>query len=289
MKLAWLTDLHLNFLNKTQRKKFIDTVRSSETDAVLIGGDIGESNTLIEYLREFEQHLNQDIYFILGNNDYYRGSIEQVRLDISNISNNSKKLNWLPNIGIKELTSKTALIGHGAWADGRLGDFINSDLVLNDYIWIKEFNPSLFMLSDGKDIKSSHPTSSVSIEPHVKIGRLKTMNRLGDEAAQHVQKFLLKALEFYDRVIFLTHVPPFKESCLYRKSYSEAEALPHYSCKAVGDVIVQIMEQHSEKHLTVLCGHTHTKCELSVLPNLLVLTGAAQYSNPEIQKVFEIS
>jgi len=43
MKLAWLTDIHLNFLKKDRRKQFFDSIINSYCDAVLISGDIAEA------------------------------------------------------------------------------------------------------------------------------------------------------------------------------------------------------------------------------------------------------
>ena len=35
--------------------------------------------------------------------------------------------------------------------------------------------------------------------------------------------------------------------------------------------------------MTVLCGHTHGKGEVQILPNLIVKTGGADYGKPELQ------
>lgn len=43
MKLAWLTDLHLNFLAPEQRQHFLGTIAASDADALAIGGDIAEA------------------------------------------------------------------------------------------------------------------------------------------------------------------------------------------------------------------------------------------------------
>ena len=40
--------------------------------------------------------------------------------------------------------------------------------------------------------------------------------------------------------------------------------------------------------MTVLCGHTHSPGEAQVLPNLLVLTGGAEYGRPEVQRVLTV-
>jgi hypothetical protein len=57
----------------------------------------------------------------------------------------------------------------------------------------------------------------------------------------------------------------------------------------VGDVLVDTMPQHSECDLTVLCGHTHSPDEETILPHLVVKTGEAVYGCPRIQERIAIS
>lgn len=71
-KLVWLTDIHLNFLNKKERELFYNEILTKNCDAVLISGDIAEATCLIEVLNEMADQLKKLIYFILGNHDYYR-------------------------------------------------------------------------------------------------------------------------------------------------------------------------------------------------------------------------
>lgn len=60
-----------------------------------------------------------------------------------------------------------------------------------------------------------------------------------------------------------------------------------FSCKAMGDVLAEVMLKNPEKQMTVLCGHTHGSGNAQILPNLMVHTGSARYGYPKIQKVFE--
>lgn len=52
MKLAWLTDIHLNFLDNDARRKFYDEILITPFDALLISGDIAEAHCLIDLLCE---------------------------------------------------------------------------------------------------------------------------------------------------------------------------------------------------------------------------------------------
>jgi len=71
-------------------------------------------------------------------------------------------------------------------------------------------------------------------------------------------------------VIVLTHVLPFKESCWHEGEITADDWLPHFSCKAVGDVLIEFMAGAPDKQLTVLCDHTQSSGSCQVLPNLKV-------------------
>ena len=86
----------------------------------------------------------------------------------------------------------------------------------------------------------------------------------------------------------LTHVPPFREACWHEGRISDDNWLPHFTCKAVGDALLEAMAAAPDHRMTVLCGHTHGGGEAQVLPNLRVLTGDARYGQPVIQRILGI-
>ena len=94
-----------------------------------------------------------------------------------------------------------------------------------------------------------------------------------------------EALERFDQVVFLTHVPPFREACWYDGRISNDEWLPHFTCKATGDAIREAAERHPERQIEVLCGHTHGAGTAEILPNLVVYTGGAEYGEPAVQSI----
>lgn len=264
MKAAWLTDIHLNFIRSTQLEAFCIRVVESKPDVVLISGDIGEAPDLHTHLLKLEHLIDKPIYFVLGNHDFYHGSIQQVRSNISAFCASSKQLHWLPDAGLVALTENCALIGHDGWADGRFGDWDASPILLNDFILIKEF--------------SGLPRRE----------RLKMVQSLTDTAVRHFETLLPIALETCTHIFVVTHVPPFKEACLYNGAISNDDWLPHFSSKAVGDVLLSHMSKHPGKQMTVLCGHTHGGGHVRIAHNLEVYVGAAEYKSPAVQKVFDI-
>ena len=84
------------------------------------------------------------------------------------------------------------------------------------------------------------------------------------------------------------HVPPFRESCWHEGRVSDDEYLPHFSCKAVGEVLLRCMRARPDRKLTVLCGHTHGRGSVDMLPNLSVVTGGADYGRPAVQAVWDV-
>ncbi len=74
-RIAWMTDLHLDFVEDThQIERFCENIVTLNPDAVLIGGDIAIAVTLEESLLTLAKYLRRPIYFVLGNHDFYKSS-----------------------------------------------------------------------------------------------------------------------------------------------------------------------------------------------------------------------
>lgn len=275
MRLAWLTDIHLNFVTPDKTSSLAQRIGESNADGVLVGGDIAEADSFADSLRQLTKESNIPLYFVLGNHDYYRGSIAGVRQAATAISGESANLQWLPDARVVQITEKTTLVGHGGWGDGRHGKFFESDVLLNDYALIEELQKL-----QRNDLLP--PESILTPELHAKL------NALGDEAADHFRQVIPQALETSERVIVLTHVPPFREACWYEGQLSNDNWAPHFTCKAVGDVLVEFMTAHPDQNMTVLCGHTHSAGHAQIQHNLEVFTGDADYGQPKVQQTWDV-
>lgn len=264
VRLGWLTDIHLNFVPPLKRSEFYARLRREKFQGLLLGGDIGESDSVTTFLAEIADELRIPIYFVLGNHDFYHSTIAAVRERAAHEALSSPWLHWLTANGVISLTANTALVGHDSWADGRLGDFFRSDVVLNDYLLIGELR---------------------GLE---KQGLYRKLNALGDEAADFIENRALEALARFRNVIVLTHVPPFRESCWHEGKISNDDYLPHFACRAVGDRLAALMRAHPAQTIVVLCGHTHSPGVARILDNLVVRTGSAQYGEPVVQEVLEL-
>ena len=263
-RVVWLTDLHLNFVEPEIVEQLLDDLQANAPDAVLISGDIGESQNVESFLSRFASRLACPVYFVLGNHDFYHGSVPAVRKAIGQFCRGRSNLGYLTGRQEPvELTPRVGLIGHDGWADARYGDYLGSDVFLSDYALIEE-------LAGSYD-----------------LDRRPALQQLGDESAAHIRRLLPAALARYERVILVTHVPPLREACWHEGRLSDDNWLPHFACKAMGDVILEIMQRHPARQLTVLCGHTHGEGETRPLAHVEVLTGGAVYGAPAITRIFE--
>ncbi|MFC3909149.1 metallophosphoesterase [Legionella dresdenensis] len=103
MKLAWLTDVHLNFLDADERKKFYQEIINTKCDGVLISGDIAEAPSIKNILTAFATLIKKPIYYILGNHDFYRGQIDAVRNEMTALTEYNEYLFWLPASKVMQL------------------------------------------------------------------------------------------------------------------------------------------------------------------------------------------
>jgi predicted MPP superfamily phosphohydrolase len=263
-RIVWLTDIHLNFVESAIVDQLLADIAAESPDAVLIGGDVGESPNVADYLSRIVSDVERPVYFVLGNHDFYRSSIPAVRESMRELCDGHGHLCYLTQSEPIALTSSVGLVGHDGWADARSGDYENSDVFLSDYALIAE------------------------LAGHYDVDRRPTLTRLGDEAAHHIRDVLPIALEQFEQVFLLTHVPPLREACWHEGRVSDDNWAPHFVCQVMGETILEIMRNRPDRKLTVLCGHTHGAGEARPLENVHIITGGAVYGRPAITRIFEL-
>jgi len=266
-RFAWLTDIHLNFLGMSALQNFFSQVAELDAQAYVISGDIGETGTVSEYLKAFSHTVARPVYFVLGNHDFYRSSIAQVRQEVMTRLSDNPYLRYLTMTEHLELTPDAAIVGHDGWADGRYGDFLASTMMLNDYVMIRELAQAL---------EQGHESL------------WKAIQELADESAQLLSERLARALDRYPLVFVIIHPPPFEENTRYNGLPSPANSLPHFSSKAIGDMLLRMADRYPQRRIIVLCGHTHAASETHLRPNLQVLSGSAEYRAPTVQRIFSV-
>ncbi len=268
MKLAWLTDIHLNFLEVEARQKYYENIIDTGCDALLISGDIAEAPSVTDLLIEMAGQIKKPIYFIVGNHDYYRGNIDDVRRELTELSAANAHLFWLPASGLQQLPNNSILLGQDGWADGRLGNYQNSPVSRSDSRLIAD----LFQ--------------------EKMLGRqqlLQKMQKLADLDANALKNGLAQAVKQQpQKIIVLTHIPPFKEACQHMGQVTSDNYLPFFSSKVIGDVLMHFVKENPSIDFLVLCGHTHSDAEYQPRTNLIVKAGKAEYYKPMIQEIINI-
>lgn len=269
MRITWLTDIHLEFLCDLDRKRFAEDVARQNPDNVLITGDIATAGTIKKRLSEFQKIVGKPVFYVLGNHDFYGGSIAEVReWAKQEIMDSSADLFWLHGHTVK-INGKAALIGVDGMADGLLGNRQESPIALNDWHKIKEMSEANL----ARDRKK----------------RLRMLKKLGKQEAETLKPILAQALAQNDYVYVATHVPPWKEAAWHEGEHSDDNWLPWFTCKAVGACIEEVSAEFPGKKITVLCGHTHGFGYSKISDDIEVYTGGAEYYVPKIQTTIIIN
>jgi predicted phosphohydrolase len=279
MRVAWATDIHLDFLADEQVRGFAATLAGERPDVVVLSGDLSHAELLEHHLRLLVGGVTCPVYFVLGNHDYYGSSIADVRQAVAELCARKPRLRWLPACGVVHLSERTAMIGCDGWADARLGDPDGTPVILNDFFHIAELAETL--------------EPAVRATPALLRGRdrgplHRELQARGDAEAAACDALLTAALADHAEVLVVTHVPPFAAACWHEGELSNDEWLPYFTCAALGEVLRAQARANPGRELTVLCGHTHGAGEAQIEPNLRVLTGGAVYRRPELQRVLEL-
>ncbi len=279
MKLLHLTDTHLDHLHLKAVQSYCRKLKRENPDIVVITGDISNANMLFEHLLVLRKELAPcPVFFVAGNHDYYHGSIEEIRAKFSGglcvYEGPAKTLPsgegawWLGCSGVIHLTDTHALVGSDGWYDGGYADWFKSQLDMNDYYLIRELS--------GPRIKTRQE-------------RFDALQVLSGASADYVRTQLQAAFDAgYKTCYVATHVPPFKESSVYRGKVSDDTWLPHFSSKKMGEALTQVCLANPDNQAIVLCGHTHGASTYFALKNLTVLCGAAEYGDPSIANEFNL-
>ena len=263
MRIGWVTDIHLSVCSDEVREKFYDQILAARLSALWVGGDIGEADNIVHWLRELCAKVDIPVYCVLGNHDYYFGSIRQVRENVALLCQELPNLHYLSQRDVVAVTDNIGLIGHDGWADGRNGNYETSMVMMNDYRHIEE------------------------LAPLTKQQRLELLHQLGDEAARHIGQGLRSGLQQYSEVYVVTHIPPVRGACWYEGQIADDEWAPHFTCHAVGVAILEIAAEFPSGQVTVLCGHTHSPGICQAADNVVIHTAAAEYERPQLSQILE--
>ena len=264
MRIAWLTDIHLDHLAPRHIDGLSAKVAEASVDAVVLTGDISVAPRLGEHLERLIADFAGPVWLVAGNHDYWGSSVGLVRTGLRAMRAAEPRLRWLPEEGPVLLDAERALVGVDGWADARHGDPLGSPVRLRDYQHVEDL---------------VHEDRGAALD---------AARAIADADALTLRALLEDALKLRPHVFVATHIPPFAEAALFHGMMTTPHYLPWVTCKAVGDALLEAAERHPDRRITVLCGHMHHRAHVWMRPNLEVRTGAAEYGAPVIEDVIEL-
>ncbi len=266
-RLLWVTDPHLNFLSDDATTALGRTWAKIDPPAPLIvTGDISEAPRLLDDLRRLASGFERQIYFVLGNHDYYRGSWRGVHRELR-VGGLPNSLVFLDRCGPIRLDATTALIGQGGWYDGGNGNARTSPIRLNDFRRIAELGRC-----------QNRGALLMVIQSRAEFD--------ADEAHRKLEHAVRDG---YQRVILATHVPPFPEVALHEGQPADADYLPWFTSGLMGSALERFCDEHPGIQVLVLCGHTHCPSDYHRRPNLRVRAGPAEYGRPQLAAQLDLA
>lgn len=261
----WLGDLHLDKTSSIKRKQLLEQIRNLKSNAVVVSGDISKARHLRMYLSHLAKACApRPLYFVPGNHDFHGSSICAVESTLTHLSRTVENFHYLDGTQIIRLASNTCLIGHSGWADARAGYGQRTFVDTPDRHAIDEFR-----------------------ELTAKQTMLK-MTEMGKASAKILRKTLPLALSKYRHVVLLTHVPPFPTAVRFNDLPCAWTHLPHFTNLSAGLAILGIARAFPRGQITVLAGHSHSKCENRILPNLTIRVGHARTGTPEVFDIIRL-
>lgn len=278
-KFAWLTDIHLDHLRSDNDLiRLGEGIKAAGVDGVFISGDISNGKQVIMHLGALERVVQRQIFFVLGNHDFYGASTEVVRKSMHELSNMSEFLKYMPLNSYIPLSPNSAVVGHDGWYDAQFGDAMNSNMMLNDWVYIQDFVESsggqkyVQMMNGLKDKK----------------GVIGVCQKLARASVQHMMTGIKNAARYHKNIFVISHVPPFRETHVYRGNVGDDNAAPWYTNKMFGDMLLEAARVYPNVNFTVLCGHTHGKVDKQITSNLEVHVGHSEYGAPAISGLIEV-
>lgn len=264
-KIAWITDPHFDQCDIGRLEQLIKDIKQKKCDGVLVTGDIAEKGTTGIYLQFLQRGLDLPVWFVLGNHDWYDISRQRGQEILGNYL--SSDLVLLDHIQEIKLSKDTCLVGGENWWDAAFGNtfgLIDGFVMGEDYQKIEHIAPQTGDKSPFERVRN-----------------------LSGECSEKIIAKLVESFKKYDKVYLAVHVPPFREACVVGGIQIPNNWLNHFCDRGLGQKLVRLMDQHPDKKLKILSGHTHGKIKIKILDNLTIKVGKAKVGQPQIADIIE--
>ena len=103
------------------------------------------------------------------------------------------------------------------------------------------------------------------------------LHQLGADAAEILNRHLQEVLGKYRRILILTHVTPFVQTCTYKDNPGTPQGFPGFLWDTMGSIIRREAEEHPETEFLVFSGHTHEGSYARIAPNIQAWSAPAEY------------
>ncbi len=249
------TDTHLNFSFPWTQRLFAQNIKDEKPHGIFLTGDIACGMSLISVLEILAIKLDPiPIYFVLGNHDIFGSSFEKMGKKLETLLEEHPNLIWMPKQEPIALNKDCALIGVDGWYDLQYKDEERYTFYNLDWIMIEDFQRL--------------PT----LEAKKELSR-----QLAEKDASLLKTKLLKALEEFQTVYILTHIPPYKEATHYNDFKLDRYWRPYNTNVQMGKMIEEIMAERADQNVILLAGHTHEQCILNISHNIECIVGEGKY------------
>lgn len=281
MNFSWASDIHLNFISEQSRFYFYDIFKDYPSDNILITGDIADAEYTYSYLAELALHLkdtSKTVYFVLGNHDYYHGSVPDYRNEMKALCKRYSNMVYLTHTPGIDLGDGFTLVVVDGWADARNGNYEDSPVVLNDSRYIKEISPWKNEME-----RMANKMNKRKVRETIRLN----MQKLADEDAYILESQIDKVLSNDVKphtIIIATHVPPVK-SYIFEDKPCTDDYLPFFTSKVLNDLLIKKAAENPNVDFFSFSGHTHQDTRFIETQNLECYIAKAEYMYPKIQDI----
>lgn len=276
MKFLHGSDLHMDHAHRNRLDAFIRRLKttSAEDTVLLLTGDTTVANQTKHY-----DELSKTIktLAVMGNHDFWYGNWDETRDKVQSVlsANGSSLLDREPNPIQME---NVAIVGDSCWYDAMAGNSLSSRLVMNDWFFIENFSQDSYNTGSGYYTNfGSHSLNRNSIISRIRVESNKRNMILSNKIGM--------ACEKSDKILILTHFPPWEKACLYKGMKTDPDYIPFYCNSSLGMEIEMIATKYPDKKFEVLAGHTHDKFDGKIASNVRCRVAAAKYGSPKVEEI----
>lgn len=242
LKILWLTDTHVDKISAENYQELLDFIIASKADGMWLTGDIGDPPRNIEFLKALFERYKKPVFFVLGNHDFYKYKIADMRFKMTQLVKSYPLANYL---------SETP----GLDSDGHL--MVGMDCFANtgqDIIQQMTWDSDHILDLDA--LNESHLTAQLNALAEKDAKRL--LKKCQQQIHTHIKK-----------VSILTHVPPsdsMKGQFLVKPHQKNRSVF--YSL-TLSDVLHQLASDFPSVQFNVYSGHIHQTQLYQIAGNMM--------------------